>query len=167
MPFHPWCVCCTSLALHYCYWHDLPHGSLREEAGGWRVVPAVPWDSSPCFVCPCPSCASCQQLCLVLIVIVLSSYPRRRVFLSSSSYRHPCHVFGLVVIFGSSCHHRDGLSCSLSYPIVIFPSLCALTCHLSWFLIVLLLLLLQHVLFLLIHPLSFPILGFNLVVLLS
>jgi len=37
------------------------------------------------------------------------------IFLLSFSYRHPCHVFGRVVIFGSSCHHGDGLSCSLSY----------------------------------------------------
>ena len=80
----------------------LPHGSLREEAGGWRVVLAVPWDSSPCFVCPCPSWASssfvlCQQLRLVLSIIIVLLV----LFLLSSS----CLLLLVILLLSSFyCH---------------------------------------------------------------
>ena len=36
VPFHhPWCVCCTSLALHYCYWHD--SAPWVTAGGSWRL----------------------------------------------------------------------------------------------------------------------------------
>jgi len=59
-------------------------------------------------------------LCLVLVlIIVLSSYCHRGlcllIVIVVSFFLLLCLVLeGLVVIFGSSsCHHRDGLSCSL------------------------------------------------------
>ena len=107
VPFHhPWCVCCTSLALHYCYWHD--SAPWVTAGGSWRLEGS---SSSALgmlvalFRLPMPILG----FVFCLVSILLSSSCLLIVIVVSSS-RHPYHVFGLVVIFGSSCHHRDGLS---------------------------------------------------------